>query len=81
MEEMWILQDMAREYKRQKLRRNFESADVSTEAFVKYILKQTEREEKWKVQDTERIKRRIEFRKKHPISEKVDRRWLALTHN
>jgi hypothetical protein len=80
MEEMWILQDMAREAKRQKLRRKFDP-DVSTEAFIKHILKQNEREEKWKVQDTERIKRRIEFRKKHPISEKVDRRWLALTHN
>ena len=80
MEERWKFQDMVRETKRKKMRGEFTGpTDVSTELFVKLVLKHQEREENWKRQDTERIKKRIEYRKKHPRIEREDRRWIAIT--
>lgn len=80
MEERWILQDMARAVKRKKMRNEFTGpTDVSTEVFVKVLLKNKMREEKWRKEDTERVRRRIEYRKKHPRIDKEDRRWVALT--
>jgi hypothetical protein len=80
MEERWKLQDMVRETKRKKMRGEFTGpTDISTEVFVKRVLRYQEREEKWKEQDRDRIKKRIEYRKKHPFVEKDDRRWIALT--
>ena len=80
MEERWKLQDMIRETKRKKMRGEFTGpTDISTEVYVKRILRYKEREEKWKQQDRDRIKKRIEYRKKHPLVEKDDRRWIALT--
>ena len=80
MEERWKIQDMTREVKRKKMRGEFTGpTDVSTELFVKMVIKHQSREEKWKKDDTERLKKRIEYRKKHPRKEKEDRRWIALT--
>ncbi len=80
MEERWKLQDMMREIKRKKIRGEFTGpSDISTELFVKRVLRYQEREATWKQQDTDRIRRRIEYRKKHPICDKVDRRWVAIT--
>ena len=80
MEERWKLQDMIRETKRKKMRGEFTGpTDISTEVYVKRVLRYQEREEKWKEQDRDRIKKRIEYRKKHPFVEKDDRRWIALT--
>jgi hypothetical protein len=80
MEERWKLQDMVRETKRKKMRGEFTSpTNISTEVYVKRVLRYQEREEKWKEQDRDRIKKRIEYRKKHPFVEKDDRRWIALT--
>jgi len=80
MEERWKIQDMTREVKRKKMRGEFTGAtDVSTELFVKMVIKHQAREEKWKKEDLERIRKRIEYRKKHPRKEVDDRRWIALT--
>jgi hypothetical protein len=80
MEERWKIQDMTREVKRRKMRGEFTGpTDVSTELFVKMVIKHQSREEKWKKEDTERLKKRIEYRKNHPRKEKEDRRWIALT--
>ncbi len=71
---------MAREVKRKKMRGEFTGpTDVSTELFVKMVIKHQAREEKWKKEDSERIRKRIEYRKKHPRKEVDDRRWIALT--
>ena len=80
MEERWKIQDMKREVKRKKMRGEFTGpTDVSTELFVKMVIKHQTREEKWKKEDLERIRKRIEYRKKHPRKETDDRRWIALT--
>ena len=80
MEERWKIQDMMREVKRKKMRGEFTGpTDVSTELFVKMVIKHQNREETWRKQDLERIRKRIEYRKKHPDKETVDRRWIALT--
>jgi len=80
MEERWKIQDMTREVKRKKMRGEFTGpTDVSTELFVKMVIKHQAREEKWKKEDLERIRKRIEYRKKHPRKEVDDRRWIALT--
>jgi len=80
MEERWKLQDMTREVKRKKMRGEFKGpTDVSSEMYVKIILKHQKLEEKWRKEDTERIKKRIEYRKKHPRKDVEDRRWIALT--
>ena len=80
MEERWKIQDMTREVKRKKMRGEFTGpTDVSTELFVKMVIKHQTREEKWKKEDLERIRKRIEYRKKHPRKEADDRLWIALT--
>ena len=80
MEERWKYQDMMREIKRKKMRGEFTApTNISTELYVKILLKYQEREKNWKRQDTERITRRIEYRKKHPVCDKPDRRWVAIT--
>ena len=80
MEERWILQDMSRERKRQNMRRNrIDYADASSNQLLKTLLLNQKREEKWRKEDTERLRYRIEYRKKHPVSTKSDRRWIALS--
>ena len=80
MEERWKFHDMMRDVKRKKMRGEFTPpTNISTELFVKILLKYQEREEKWRKEDTVRIKNRIEYRKKHPRKDTEDRRWLALT--
>jgi hypothetical protein len=80
MEERWILQDMARERKRQSMRKNrIDYSDASSKQLLNTLLLNQKREEKWRKEDTERLRYRIEFRKKHPVSTKLDRRWIALS--
>ena len=80
MEERWLLNDLARELKRKRMRREFNvDENVPSEQILKAILKNRQREERWKAEDTERLRKRIEYRKIHKISNKEDRRWVALT--
>ena len=49
MEERWKFHDMMRDVKRKKMRGEFTPpTNISTELFVKILLKYQEREEKWR---------------------------------
>jgi hypothetical protein len=81
MEERWLLNDLTRERKRQKIRNDHlvNATELSSGALLKIIFKNDEREERWRIEDTIRLRKRIEYRKIHKISDKEDRRWKALT--
>lgn len=80
MEERWLLNDLARELKRKRMRRELNvDQNVPSEQILRAILKNRQREERWKAEDTERLRKRIEYRKIHKKSDKEDKRWIALT--
>jgi len=82
MEERWVIQDLEREMKRQKIRRANRIdpfSDMTTQRLLKFILRNQAREEMWARQDTDRVRNRVSYRKSHSVNLKEDRRWIAIT--